>query len=414
MSNSNELIPNLFRTEYSKIVSVLCSYFGLSHVEIAEDIASEAFLLAAEIWPHKGIPANPQAWLYTVAKNKTIDYLKRNNLFDKQIKPSILSNSETSIFQEIEFNDAIINDSQLQMLFAICHPEIAQNYQVGLALRILCGFGIEEIANAFLSNKDTINKRLLRAKEKLRDLNISAQLPQNTKINERLDSVLKVIYLLFNEGYYSKSTNNLIRKELCTEAIRLCITLTNNNLTNQPKVNALLSLMCFNASRLDARLSPNGDIILFDEQNKNLWDNTLIEKGNYYLINSANGNLLSKYHIEAFIAFWHTQTNDSEKKWKSIYKLYEELLKIEYSSNIILSQLYALSKLEGNEIVIPKIEKLNLTTDVSYHSLLGDLYSSINPVKSIEHYNSALKLTNQNSIKTLILKKIKTLSNNNI
>jgi RNA polymerase sigma-70 factor (ECF subfamily) len=405
MGDANELIPDLFRTEYRKIVSVLCSYFGLLHIETAEDIASDTFLLAAELWPYNGIPANPQGWLYVVAKNKTKDYIKRTQLFEDNIKPFIINNANNVTNQEPEFSETTIKDSQLQMLFAICHPSIPESYQVSLALRILCGFGIEEIANAFLSNKETINKRLLRAKEKLRMLKIYAELPNDEEIKARLDSVLKVLYLLFNEGYYSQSSNYPIRKELCAEAIRLSVMLKENNQTNRPEVNALLSLMCFNASRLDARLSPDGNIVLFNDQDRNLWDYALVEKGNHYLINSAVGNVITKYHIEAYIAFWHTQPDDFDKKWQHIYNLYGSLLEIEYSSNIVLSRLYAFSKLKGTEQAIQEIEKLNLENDVTFHSLLGDLYKPTHRKKANEHYDKALELTKQAAIRSLILKK---------
>ncbi|MDP9047163.1 MAG: RNA polymerase subunit sigma, partial [Bacteroidota bacterium] len=197
-----EMIPHLFRTEYSKIVSVLGKLFGFEHIEIAEDIASDTFLLAADTWGIKGLPENPVAWLYTVAKNKAKDHLKRGNIFLEKVMPGI-QRSETEFHEtEIDLSSKNIIDSQLQMMFAICHPSIPVEAQIGLSLRILCGFGIEEIADAFLSNKEAINKRLFRAKEKLRKEKVKIEFPQLSEVDKRLETVLTTLYLLFNEGYY--------------------------------------------------------------------------------------------------------------------------------------------------------------------------------------------------------------------
>src|SRR4051794_9347184 len=277
--DDKELIPHLFRTEYRKIVSVLCKYFGIDEIEIAEDIASDTFMTASQTWGMNGVPKNPTAWLYEVAKNKAKNYLKRNSLFKNKIALEIKACSSEVDEAEIDLSLQNINDSQLQMMFAICYPSISPEAQIGLSLRILCGFGIEEIADAFLTNKETINKRLFRAKEKLREEKIKIELPDASEIDQRLATVLRTIYLLFSEGYYSESQNETIRKELCFEAIRLCTMLVGNKTTNKPEANALLSLMYFHASRFDARINEHGDLILYDEQDTNLWNVDLISKG---------------------------------------------------------------------------------------------------------------------------------------
>src|SRR5690242_3463661 len=261
-----ELIPHLFRTEFSKITSVLCKLFGIEHIEIAEDIAGVTFLSAVETWSYKGLPPNPTAWLYTVAKNKAKNQLHHNAIFTQKIAPEIKKTSAGMQEDEIDLSEKNITDSQLQMLFALCHPSIPAEAQIGLSLRILCGFGIDEIANAFLTNKETINKRLFRAKEKLRVEKVDIEIPGASEIDQRLQSVLTTIYLLFSEGYYSVSHNTTIRKDFCVEAMRLCYLLIDNDLTNKPPVNALMSLMCFQASRLDARINDNGDLILYEDQ----------------------------------------------------------------------------------------------------------------------------------------------------
>jgi RNA polymerase sigma-70 factor (ECF subfamily) len=229
----NELIPHLFRTEYRKIVAVLCKHFGFDEIEIAEDIASDTFMTAAQTWGMNGVPKNPTAWLYNVAKNKAKNYLQRDSLFKNKIALELKKTSSDSEENVIDLSTQNINDGQLQMMFAICHPSISPEAQIGLSLRILCGFGIEEIADAFLTNKETINKRLFRAKGKLREEKIKIEMPDVSEIDARLINVLRTIYLLFSEGYYSESQNQIIRKELCFEAMRLCTMLVENSSTNK-------------------------------------------------------------------------------------------------------------------------------------------------------------------------------------
>ena len=215
-----ELIPHLFRTEYKKIIAVLCKQFGVEHIEIAEDIASETFLLASEIWSLKGLPENPTAWLYTAAKNKTKDYFKHTTVFASKIVPDMKRKSPIQEV-DIDLSHKNIIDSQLAMIFAVCNPNISTEAQIGLALNLLCGFGIEEIANAFLTNKEVIYKRLQRAKEKLKNEGVKIEQPTLAEIDDRLDTVLTTLYLLFNEGYYSVSQDTSIRTEFCVEAMQL-------------------------------------------------------------------------------------------------------------------------------------------------------------------------------------------------
>ncbi len=389
LKESNTLIPHLFRTEFSKIVSVLTKTFGLNHIEVAEDIVSDTFLLAAETWGKKGLPDNPTAWLYTVAKNKTKDYLKRNTLFTQKISVDIKHQTSASTEVDIDLSDENISDSQLKMMFAICHPTIAAEAQVGLSLRILCGFGIDEIASAFLSNKETVNKRLFRAKEKLREAKVNFELPEIQNLNDRLQNVLTTLYLLFNEGYYSNSTNTALRKDLCLEAMRLTLMLVNNAITNKPHVNALLSLMCFHASRFDARLTTDGEIVLYEEQDVNLWDLELILRGEYYLNKAAIGTNLSKYHLEAAIAYWHTQKQDTAEKWEKILQLYNKLLQIDYSPIAALNRTYALYKTTNALTAIKELEKINLKDSHLYHGLLGNLYLEVDVKKAHLHLQTA-------------------------
>jgi RNA polymerase sigma factor (sigma-70 family) len=401
-----ELIPHLFRTEFRKITAVLCKHFGIEHIEVAEDIASDTFLLAVETWTYKGLPANPTAWLYTVAKNKAKNYFHRSNIFSEKIAAQIKKSSPDKEEIEINLSEENITDSQLQMLFAICHPSIPTEAQIGLALRILCGFGINEIANAFLTNNETINKRLFRAKEKLRVEKVTIEFPGKTEINDRLETVLTTLYLLFSEGYYSESDDTILREELCDEAMRLTYMLIENEQTNQAKVNALYSLMCFHSSRFAARKNEKGEMILYDKQDETLWNQELIIKGIYFLHEASKGNEISKYHIEASIAYWHTIKSDTKEKWENILQLYNKLLQIEYSPIAALNRTYALSKANSKHEAIIEAEKLNLSDNHFYFALLGELYTGIDNKKAKEKFQKALQLAKTLTDKKTIKMKV--------
>jgi RNA polymerase sigma factor (sigma-70 family) len=401
-----ELIPHLFRTEYRKIVSVLCKYFSFGQIEIAEDIASDTFLTASQTWGLQGLPENPTAWLYHTAKNKAKNYVQHTSLFENKIAPELKKVSPEFHENEIDLSPQNIHDSQLQMMFAICHPSISAEAQIGLSLRILCGFGIEEIADAFLTNKETINKRLFRAKEKLREEKINIELPPAAEIDERLSNVLRTIYLLFNEGYYSVSQNQPLRKDVCFEAIRLCNMLVENKYTSKPAANALLSLMCFHASRFDARIDKNGELVLYEDQDTNLWNTDLISKGGYFLHCAASGDTLSKYHLEAGIAYWNTQKDSTKEKWENILQLYNRLLQIEYSPIAALNRTYALSKANGKLQAIKEAENLQLNDNHFYFALLGDLYTDIDNVIAKQHFQKAFLLAKTPADKQAMKKKI--------
>lgn len=359
-SKETELIPHLFRLEYSKMTAVLCRLFGLKHIEIAEDIVSETFLKATEIWSINGLPENPTAWLYTVAKNKTKDYLKRDAFFEQvvstEIKPEEIQNEEPLI----DFTKQNISDSQLAMIFAVCNPVNSNEALICLALQILCGFSVEEIANAFLSNKETIKKKLLRARDNLRKENFK-------------------------------------------------LILIENSLTNTAKTNSLLALMCFQSSRLDARINEMKEVVLFDEQDKNLWNKELIYRGNYYLVKACSGNEISTYHLEASIAYWHTTATEF-KKWENILELYNILLQLQYSPVAALNRIFAFSKVYGKKKAIIEAEKLALNNNLFYHSLLGNLYTDIDNIKAIQHFQTALQLTKSISDKATIYKNIERLT----
>jgi RNA polymerase sigma-70 factor (ECF subfamily) len=307
---------------------------------------------------------------------------------------------------DIDLSDKNITDSQLQMLFAICHPSIPPEAQIGLALRILCGFGIDEIASAFLTNKETINKRLFRAREKLRTEKIVIRFPTGEETGRRLETVLTTLYLLFNEGYYSEIRDTVIQEDLCFEAMRLTYLLIANEQTNQPDVNALLALMCFHASRFPARSNEHGEIILYHDQDEKLWNRELIDKGVYFINQAAKGDRLSKYHLEASIAYWHTIKADTHEKWENVLQLYNHLLQLQYSPIAALNRTFAYSKVHGKTDAINEAEKLRLTDNHYYFTLLGELYTGINDDKAAENFQKALKLAKSAPDRGIIQKKL--------
>ncbi|MEL6255146.1 MAG: sigma-70 family RNA polymerase sigma factor [Bacteroidota bacterium] len=406
-----ELIPHLFRTEYSKLVAVLCKVFGLTHIELAEDIVSDTFLLASESWEKNGIPDKQLAWLYTVAKNRTRDYLRRNKTLQEKILPNLREDQEESYEIGLDMSEQNIQDSMLRMIFAVCHPRLSKENQVILSLRILCGFGIEEIAHALLAQKASINKRLYRAKKSLRDEKVDLVFPTGD-ISERLDSVLTSLYLLFNEGYYSNSgaENFPIKKDLCLEAMRLVLLLLQHKGTARPQVFALLALMCFQASRLEARRGSSGELLLYEEQNRSLWNQELIQKGEDYLNLSSGGDNLSKYHLEAAIAYWHTVESD-EEKWENILQLYNYLLQLEYSPITALNRTYALAKANKPEEALKLAKKLEVPQKHLYHALLGDLYIMCGDKKEGKaQWEMAFSLAKSQEEKNLIMRKIQSLN----
>lgn len=400
------LIAHLFRTEYRKVVSVLCKHFGLDQMEVAEDIASETFLKASETWGLKGVPPNPVAWLYHVARNNAVNRLRRDALFARKIVPELGPLSPGVFHAVIDLSPQNITDSQLQMMFAICHPSISPEAQVGLSLRILCGFGIDEIADAFLTNRETINKRLFRAREKLREAQIPITFPPPDSIDGRLDAVLTTIYLLFNEGYYSVSQNTVLRKDLCLEAMRLCNMLVENPRTNKPVVNALLALMCFHASRFEARFDADGALVLYEEQDTSLWSPELIARGEYFLQCSASGPVASAYHLQAGIAYWHTRAGDGQDKWEQILQLYNKLLVVEYSPVAALNRTYALARARGKAEALGEALKLALEENRFYWALLGELYTGSDDGVARQRFEQALAMARTPAEREVLQKKI--------
>lgn len=383
-------LATLFRTEKRKMTAVLCKRFGLRNVTVAEDIVTDVFVLAVESWGAKGVPDDPIAWLYTAARNRAKNHLRREQLFNEKIAPDMRQRQSSA--DPVDFSPGNIRDSQLRMIFALSDPRLPEEAQVGLALRILFQLSIDEIAEAFLTNKETINKRLFRAKEKLREAGIELELPDGIRLDDRLRSVLRVLYLLFNQGYASSSPDLSLRKDLCLEALRLNLLLTQDPRTDTPAANALLALMCFHASRFDARLDDNGGTVLYDEQDRSKWNRDLIAKGTFFLLRSAQGDQVDKYHLEAGIADRHAQLVETPDKWTAILALYDRLVLVDPSPMVRLNRAYAVFRVHGAEAAIRETEHLPLQDSPLFHTLLGELHHHIDPKRALLHFQRALNL----------------------
>jgi RNA polymerase sigma-70 factor (ECF subfamily) len=360
------------------MLAVLTRLFGLSQVEVVEDIVQETLLCALETWKLKGLPDNPRAWLYRTAKNRTLDYLRRERNFRERVAPQAMESSPTDKqhWLDVYFLDSEIADAQLRMLFATCHPAIPLEGQLTLMLRTLCGLSTEEIAAAFMLPADSVGKRLYRAKEKIRQEKLSLEVPSGQELLRRLDAVLHAIYLLFNEGYKSATQDSVVRTELCAEAIRLGSILAQHPLSNLPKTHALLALLCFNGARLHTRLNAAGEIILLPDQDRSQWNRSLIALAYEHFTQANQGEELSAYHLEAAIASYHASASSFEKtNWQAIYFCYNLLLNIQPSPFLALNRAIALGYHEGPAAGIEALLKIEgMDQHYLYHAALGDFY----------------------------------------
>jgi len=411
----NQLIGHLFRHEAGKMAAVLTRLLGFQSLDLAEDIVQDTLLKAMTTWKFKGIPENPSAWLYTVAKRKAIDTLRQQHLHahhHSEISYALRSEWTLSPTVNSFFLDNEIEDSQLRMIFACCHPAIPYESQIALTLKTLCGLSILEIANSFLTNEETIVKRLYRAREKIREEKISLEAPIPATMPGRMDAVLHTLYLLFSEGYNSSHPDRLIRHELCEEAMRLCLLLINNPITKAPKAQALLALMCFQASREDARLGKDGGIKLLREQDRSIWSQPLIEKGKFYLEQSAEGDEFSEYHIEAAIAGCHARASTFEEtNWETIETLYTALLRMKPSPIVELNRAIAVGYAHSPKDGLEALQKIkDLENHYLYHAAIGDFYSELGDTKNAcLKYEMAVSLTSSNTEKKLLRSKLEAL-----
>ena len=407
-----QLVGHLFRHEAGKMAAVLTRLLGASHIDVAEDIVQDTLLKAMETWSFHGMPDQPQAWLYTVAKNKALDFIrsqKRHSLIHAEL--ATLQNSGWALSASMNqlFLENEIQDSQLRMIFACCHPAISEESQIAMTLKILCGLSTSEIASAFLTSDETIQKRIARAKEKLRDQKIKLEVPSPEALPARLGTVLKTLYLLFNEGYYSSNNKTALREDLCEEAMRLTYLLIQHPQIKLPKVNALMALMCLQASRFPARTTSDGSTVLLEKQDRTLWNRELIQQGLTFLETAAAGNELSEYHIEASIASIHAKAfSFRETNWNQLLYLYKVLFEIKPEPIVAMNKAIALGYAHDPTDAIEELLNIKgLDDNHFYHTALGNFYQLARQKENaLQSYSTALKLTRSSKDTELLQQKI--------
>jgi len=401
--NTNQLADHFFRHSYVKMVAVLVRYFGLKQVETAEDIIQDTLVEAMEKWSVSSIPDHPEAWLMDVAKKKTINLLRRNQTFQLKVSPNLQD--------ELLFNNEIEQDSALRMIFACCHPALPTESQIALALKTLCGLSVAEIADGLLTNEATINKRLYRARKRFREGIIRFDLPQNHEQPERLDNVFTILYLLFNEGYYSSHHRNTIRMDFCFEAIRLLKQIL-ESFPDSAKGRGLLSLMLLSVARFESRLDDNGALIILAEQDRSLWDKNLISEGINLLHQTATGKNINTYQLQAGIAAEHCLARSFEAtNWESIYRQYIILDKLAHNEvvrfNKCIAQFYAHKKEEALSAILLLENEPSLNANPHFYIAVGVFYAELQlSKKAISYFETALQLSRSKKEKKLIVKLI--------
>lgn len=413
--NIAKLTDHLFRHEAGKMVAVLTRIFGLHNLDLAEDVVQEAFGKAITEWRFK-VPDNPPAWLMLTAKNKAIDIVRRQrHQREFAQEASSLLKSEYTAAPVIEnfFMKHEIQDSQLRMIFACCHPALSEADQIALTLKTCSGFSIQEIASALLSDHEVIKKRLQRARSFIAEKGVRFNIPTGNELKKRLDIVLHTVYLIFNEGYKSSGKEELIRRDLCEEAIRLSLLLTENSYTSHPKCLAMVSLLALQASRFDARLDESGSIVLLEDQDRGKWNHELINIGMQFFERSIGGEELTEYHLEAAIVAEHSMSPDfAATDWNRILSLYDLLARLNPSPVVLLSRAIVIGKVDGpqkaiDEIhAIPEVEKL-IHTHYLFPATLGELYRQLGKTNEAQQsLQVAIALTHSPSEKALLKRKL--------
>jgi RNA polymerase sigma-70 factor (ECF subfamily) len=410
---ATEDIDHLFRHHYGKMVSVLTRIFGLSHLETIEDAVQDTFIKASISW-RSNPPENPEAWLTLSAKNRVLDLFRKLKA-ERERLPQITSAMEAITLHEL-FLDTEIADSQLRMIFTACHPRLDPKDRISFALKTVSGFSNKEIAAALLTKGETIKKRLNRARKTIQHEVVLFKIPEGKELPNRLETVLEVIYLIFNEGFHSNRQDILVRKELCAEALRLCTMLIRNTTTNRPIVYALFALICFHSARIDAKTNADDELIDLKTQDRSLWYFPLIKMGDAAMYKAVEDTTFSSYHYEAAIAAEHLKAKTFEDThWKAILKHYENLYHLQPMPIHLLHMAVVQLQLKDMTACAKLLSKLR-PQDLEqraylYHGTIAEYYVVIEDFeKAIESIDTAIRLvTNQQEKKYLEKKRIQLL-----
>lgn len=367
----SEIVDHLFRREAGRLTAILAGRLGTAHLQLAEDVVQDALLRAMQTWPFNGVPENPSAWLLQTARNRAFDTLRRDRVLAGKTTALAALIAETAdaalAAPPPQFEDEIA-DRQLRMMFVCCAPALPVDAQVALVLKTLCGFGEREIAAAFLTSEAAIARKLVRARKLLRDARLTPEPPPASRLAPRVGSVLAALYLLFNEGYKASHGDSLLRADLCAEALRLGELLAAHPVGDRPATHALLALQYLHAARLPARMTDDGSLLVLAAQDRSKWDRACIGRGLAHLGQSAAGERLSRYHLEAGIAAVHALAPDfARTDWPRILELYDDLLALEASPVIALNRTVVLARLEGAAAGLRALDRLPRRRLANYH-----------------------------------------------
>jgi RNA polymerase sigma factor (sigma-70 family) len=394
-----ELVEHFFRHETGRLHGALVRLVGVQNLTLAEDVAQEAMLRALRSWSMGGIPANPSAWITRVAMNLARDALRHQRMSGVK-EPDIITHLEvTAPTPAVAVENAHeIRDDALRLMFVCCHPSVAPDAQVVLALKVLCGFSTGEIARAFLTSEAAIEKQLTRTKQRIQDAGLGYDIPEGEDLGPRLDGVLAALYLLFNEGYKASAGDRLLREELCQEAVRLTSLLLAHPAGRTSRSHALLALMLLTAARFPSRVDEHGDLLRLDDQDRSKWDQSLIERGLIQLVAAAQGNELSEYHLQAGIAAIHcTAAEYASTDWARILRHYDELNRIKPSPVVALNRAVAVAHVHGAQAGLDAVAEIpkrdRLESHYLLHAVIGELHWRLkNDRAAAESFRRALHL----------------------
>ena len=398
-TRAGQVAANFFRHEGARLVAVLTGQFGVHRLQLAEDVVQEALVRALQTWPYRGVPENPAAWLTQTAKNLALDHLRREQRWQEKEDGIAQDHARWLAAPSVADDRGAFADDTLRLMFVCFHPQLSAESQTALALRTLCGFSPAEIATAFLTTEAAVEKRLVRARQRIRELALPFAVPEARELPARLDGVLGTLYLLFNEGYKASTGDRLVRAELCHEAIRLALLLTEHAATRQPQSYALLALMLLNAARLPARTDNAGNVLRLREQNRAAWNQSMIQRGIHYLALATTGDTLSEYHLQAGIAACHsTAADDDATDWPRILAFYDRLVEMTDSPIAALNRAVALARVHGPAAGLAAVTAIphrrQLDTYYLTHVVLGEFEAQLGrPTLAAACFRKALALT---------------------
>jgi RNA polymerase sigma-70 factor (ECF subfamily) len=409
----SQVVEHLFRHEWGKMVAILTRIFGVENLTLAEDVVQEALSRALQTWPFYGVPENPAAWIMRASRNLALDVVRRQKVFrEKEAEIVHLMDRPQAGPDSAIFSDQEIADDRLRMIFVCCHPVVAGEAQIALALKTLCGFSISEISRAFLTTDAAIAKRLTRAKQQIRDAGIAFEIPAGEELSQRLDTVLHSLYLLFNEGYKASSGEKLVREEICEEAIRLTSLLAEHAAGNRPRTHALLALMLLNSARIPSRVDVDGNLLRLQDQDRSLWDRSMIARGMLHLAHSADGNEISEYHVQAGISACHCEAPNFEStNWPCILSLYDQLMKFDNSPVVALNRAVAVANVHGPKAGLEAVAAIanrdKLESYYLLYAVLGEFESQMNdPLAAAGYFRKSLKLAEMKSEQAFLSKRL--------